>query len=96
MKMKTRDIAYFPLYLYLKLHALLPLPVLYILADMLYFPLFSFTWPDWVPQIGGDDFLFFRPIFNIADTAITIGVLVILLFQRKSLSSDLKTSDDNA
>lgn len=65
-------------------------------VDMLYFPLFSFTWPDWVPQIGGNEFLFFRPIFNIADTAITIGVLVILLFQRKSLSSDLKTSDDNA
>lgn len=40
MKMKTRDIAYFPLYLYLKLHALLPLPVLYILADILYFPLY--------------------------------------------------------
>lgn len=63
-------------------------------VDMLYFPLFSFTWPDWVPLAGGNEFLFFRPIFNIADAAITAGVLVILLFQRKSLSDDLKTSDN--
>lgn len=66
-------------------------------VDMLYFPLFSFTWPQWVPGIGGEEFLFFRPIFNIADAAITIGVLIILLFQRKSLSDDLKTTTpDNA
>lgn len=62
-------------------------------VDMLYFPLFSFTWPEWIPGIGGNEFLFFRPIFNIADTAITIGVLVILLFQRKSLSNDLNKNE---
>lgn len=62
-------------------------------VDMLYFPLFSFTWPEWIPGIGGNEFLFFRPIFNIADTAITIGVMIILLFQRKSLSNDLNKKE---
>lgn len=50
--------------------------------DMLFFPLFDFTWPDWVPFVGGDDFLFFSPVFNIADSSIFIGVLIILLRQR--------------
>lgn len=57
-------------------------------VDMLYFPLFSFNWPGWIPGIGGDEFEFFRPIFNIADSAITVGVAGILLFYRKSLSND--------
>lgn len=48
-------------------------------VDMLYFPLFH--WPDWMPIIGGD--LFFSPVFNIADSAITIGIFAIILFQRK-------------
>lgn len=53
---------------------------------MLYFPLFSFYWPDWVPFIGGQFFLFFQPIFNIADAAITVGILVLILFYSKALS----------
>ncbi len=51
-------------------------------VDMFYFPLFSGTFPDWLPIWGGEDFLFFRPIFNFADASITIGVLVLLIFQK--------------
>jgi signal peptidase II len=51
-------------------------------VDMLYFPMKYIHFPDWVPGIGGDTMLFFSPIFNIADAAITCGVLSILLFQR--------------
>lgn len=51
--------------------------------DMLFFPLFEFVWPDWVPFVGGDYFLFFSPVFNIADSAIFIGVVIILIMQKK-------------
>lgn len=50
--------------------------------DMLFFPIFDFYWPDWVPFVGGDYFLFFSPVFNIADSAIFIGVVVILFCQK--------------
>lgn len=52
-------------------------------VDMLYFPISWLHMPEWLPWIGGEDFLFFSPIFNIADASITIGVLCILLFQRR-------------
>ncbi len=52
-------------------------------VDMFYFPLFSGTYPDWVPWLGGQDFIFFRPVFNIADSSITMGILSILIFQKK-------------
>lgn len=55
-------------------------------VDMLYFPLFSFVWPDWIPGIGGSEFEFFRYIFNIADSAITIGVLSLIIFYSKDCS----------
>lgn len=58
-----------------------------LVVDMLYFPLFSFVWPDWVPMVGGEEFEFFKPIFNIADAAITVGILSILLFYHKQLVS---------
>ncbi len=51
-------------------------------VDMLYFPLYQGVLPDWIPFKGGDYFIFFRPVFNIADSAITIGVASILLFHR--------------
>ncbi|MEJ0056907.1 MAG: lipoprotein signal peptidase [Bacteroidota bacterium] len=51
--------------------------------DMLFFPMFEFFWPTWVPVIGGDPFLFFSPVFNIADSSIFIGVVTILLFQKR-------------
>ena len=52
-------------------------------VDMLYFPLIQGTFPAWLPVWGGEDFEFFRPIFNIADAAITGGVIAILVFQNK-------------
>lgn len=56
-------------------------------VDMLYFPLFSFRWPSWLPVLGGHMFEFFQPVFNIADSAVTIGFAYLLLFQRKFLFS---------
>jgi signal peptidase II len=53
-------------------------------VDMLYFPIIhDATFPKWVPFWGGDDFEFFRPIFNLADASISIGVITILIFQKK-------------
>ena len=57
-------------------------------VDMLHFPLFEGKFPDWMPMWGGDHFEFFRPVFNIADTSITIGVLNIILFQRSFFAAD--------
>jgi signal peptidase II len=57
-------------------------------VDMLYFPLIDTTLPNWVPIWGGEQFLFFRPIFNIADSCITIGVFYLLLFHRKFFSRE--------
>lgn len=54
-------------------------------VDMLYFPLFSFNWPEWIPMVGGTHFEFFEYIFNLADASITIGVLLLIFFY----SSDL-------
>lgn len=52
-------------------------------VDMLYFPMKWIHMPEWIPYFGGEDYLFFSPIFNVADAAITTGVLTILLFQRR-------------
>jgi signal peptidase II len=57
-------------------------------VDMLYFPVIDATLPDWFPIWGGENFMFFRPIFNIADSSITIGVFYMLLFQRKFFTSN--------
>lgn len=54
-------------------------------VDMLYFPLIRGQFPDWFPLWGGESFLFFRPVFNIADAAITVGVLLIIFFFRKAV-----------
>ena len=52
-------------------------------VDMLYFPMIQSTYPDWVPFIGGKEFEFFSPIFNIADASISVGVITLLLFQKR-------------
>jgi signal peptidase II len=52
-------------------------------VDMLYFPVIHGNYPSWVPFVGGDDFLFFRPVFNVADSSITIGVLTLVIFQKR-------------
>lgn len=56
-------------------------------VDMLYFPLIDTTLPAWMPFVGGKSFTFFDPVFNLADSAICIGVFYILLFQRKYITS---------
>lgn len=55
-------------------------------VDMLYFPLMDTYLPNWIPFVGGDHFVFFRPVFNLADSAITSGILLLLLFYRRDLS----------
>lgn len=55
-------------------------------VDMLYFPLFSFDWPSWIPFIGGSHFLFFQPIFNFADAAISVGLIALIIFYSKFFS----------
>jgi signal peptidase II len=52
-------------------------------VDMFYFPLIEGRYPEWLPKVGGNPFIFFRPLFNIADSAITVGIFSILLFYRK-------------
>lgn len=58
-------------------------------VDMFYFPVINTQWPDWSPFRPGESLVFFRPIFNIADSAITCGVIAILLFQKR-MFRDLK------
>ncbi|MBS1634910.1 MAG: lipoprotein signal peptidase [Bacteroidetes bacterium] len=60
-------------------------------VDMFYFPIFHGTFPDWVPFWGGEEFEFFSAIFNFADAAISVGVVLILLFQRKFFKKIPKT-----
>lgn len=53
-------------------------------VDMLYFPMIDTTWPEWIPFFGGDNFRFFEPVFNIADTAISTGVGILIFFNKKA------------
>ena len=61
-----------------------------LVVDMLYFPLVEWDWPLWMPWVGGEHFIFFQPIFNIADAALSVATIVIILFYSKTLS---KTSE---
>ena len=55
-------------------------------VDMFYFPMIVTTWPQWVPMVGGDEFVFFSPVFNFADSCISVGVVLLFLFYRKEIS----------
>ncbi len=55
-------------------------------VDMFYFPLINSHFPNWIPFLGGDHYIFFRPVFNIADAGISIGIFLILIFSRKEFS----------
>ena len=59
-------------------------------VDMFYFPLVEWNWPEWMPFIGGNHFIFFSPIFNFADACISCSIFVILLFYRKYVNQSLK------
>ena len=67
-------------------------------VDMFYFPLVEWNWPDWLPFIGGNHFIFFSPIFNFADACISCGVIAILLFYSKCMNWGLEVpaQDDDA
>lgn len=75
-------------------------------VDMFYFPMAQGSYPDWMPLIGGKFYLFFRPVFNVADAAISVGVISILIFQRSifvtpadeqktTSSTDIISDEDN-
>ena len=53
---------------------------------MFYFPIIRTTWPDWMPVCGGESFVFFSPIFNFADAAISCGIIALLLFYHKRIN----------
>ncbi|MXV51094.1 lipoprotein signal peptidase [Pedobacter sp. HMF7647] len=59
-------------------------------VDMFYFPILQGIFPQWVPVWGGQDFEFFRPVFNIADAAISVGVILILIFQKHYFKEEKK------
>ncbi len=64
-------------------------------VDMFYFPILEGTYPQWLPFWGGDNYIFFRPVFNIADSAITTGVVTLLLFQRQFFQSHTENNIEN-
>ncbi len=61
-------------------------------VDMFYFPILTGHYPEWVPLFGGREFIFFRPVFNVADSSITVGIFMILLFYRRYF--DQKESEE--
>ncbi len=62
-------------------------------VDMLYFPILKSSFPDWMPLIGGTSFEFFSPIFNIADASISVGVITLLVFQKRFLHKESTVED---
>ena len=63
-------------------------------VDMFYFPLFEWDWPSWLPLVGGEHFVFFQPIFNVADAALSVSVIVLIIFYAKHLSGPVQSEND--
>ncbi len=59
-------------------------------VDMFYFPIIDTVWPDWVPFVGGHPFKFFEPVFNFADSCVTVGTFYLIFFQYKFFANDGK------
>ncbi len=59
-------------------------------VDMFYFPLFETHWPSWMPGVGGEPFVFFSYIFNVADASISVGIAILFLFYRKTFSQSFE------
>lgn len=59
-------------------------------VDMFYFPLVSWTWPAWLPMVGGEEFTFFDPVFNFADAAISVGIILLVTVFYKQLGTSLE------
>ena len=64
-------------------------------VDMFYFPILEGNYPQWLPFWGGDSYIFFRPVFNVADSAITSGVFILLVFQRQFFQSHSENHTQN-
>lgn len=64
-------------------------------VDMFYFPLIETNWPEWMPFVGGEHFIFFSPIFNFADAAISCGIIVLILFYSKYLNDHMGHPEEN-
>lgn len=62
-------------------------------VDMFYFPITQWTWPSWIPVIGGKDYVFFSYIFNVADACISCGVVSMLLFCRRTLAREFSDGE---
>ena len=65
-----------------------------LVVDMFYFPLFTFQWPEWMPFLSGKTFSFFDPVFNFADAAISVGMIVLLIFYSRYLGGTPGRSEE--
>lgn len=63
-------------------------------VDMFYFPIIDTTWPDWMPWLGGRPFKFFEPVFNFADSCVTVGTFYLIFFQYKFFAQDGKVESE--
>lgn len=64
-------------------------------VDMLYFPMIDTTWPTWMPFVGGENFRFFEPVFNVSDTAISTGVGILLVFNKRAFGIKTTQVEEN-